>query len=126
MPIELLHCPICGTPAFEPHNEKEAIGRPTWVIGCEIFCIQMRRNTKKQAIEDWNTRAETENEKIQKKVIDNLFGQGQCCMCWKRGNCPNKKLQEKHVCMEVFYEEAKLQIAEGENEDEKRRYGVPK
>jgi len=51
---ELKACPFCGGAASDPTNESK--GRPVWIISCYQFCISMRRNSKSEVIECWNTR----------------------------------------------------------------------
>lgn len=55
---KLKPCPFCGAEASQPERIKY-IGRPSWKIGCVIFCVHMYRGTKKEAIESWNRRIES-------------------------------------------------------------------
>lgn len=56
--MDLLPCPFCGHPASEPHKLNPT-GKPTWQINCGEFCISMRRGSRKEVIQDWNTRTVT-------------------------------------------------------------------
>jgi len=51
----LLSCPFCGHPAQSPEKEN-ATGRAVWMIRCSVYCVSMRRGTKKEVVNDWNTR----------------------------------------------------------------------
>ncbi len=55
--MELKACPFCGSPAHKPFNETPN-RHPVWVISCSLFCVRMRRGTMREAIADWNHRAE--------------------------------------------------------------------
>lgn len=57
--VDLKPCPFCGTAANEPVKEQRRLGsaaRPMWEITCAWYCIAMRRGTRRQVIQDWNTR----------------------------------------------------------------------
>lgn len=61
---KLKECPFCGGNASSTEKESDK-GRPVWAIKCSTgFCISMRRSSKKEVIEDWNTRAKPKTQQI--------------------------------------------------------------
>lgn len=63
MGVKLKPCPFCGGDATKPYNEQAGTSRkPVWEIGCSLFCVSMRRGTKKGICEDWNQRTEQTTE----------------------------------------------------------------
>lgn len=57
---ELKPCPFCGGNASQPENTST--GRPEWKIGCTtMFCTSIKRVTKRDAVNDWNTRPDVES-----------------------------------------------------------------
>lgn len=60
--INLLPCPFCGNEPYQPEDwANKGRGKkhfkPNWVIHCTQHCIAMSRATKKEVVQDWNTRA---------------------------------------------------------------------
>ncbi|MDE1008183.1 MAG: hypothetical protein OSB38_21170 [Paraburkholderia fungorum] len=56
MSDELERCPFCGAPANAPQNITPT-KRATWEISCAIFCVAIRRGSRKEVVASWNKRA---------------------------------------------------------------------
>lgn len=69
---ELRACPFCAAPANTPENIRPG-KRPIWEIGCPQYCFSMKRATKKQVIEDWNTRQPDERVAELEAVLSEVF-----------------------------------------------------
>lgn len=51
---ELKPCPFCGSEA----HVREGCKTGLWFIDCKGMCMDFCRQTKEEAIKDWNTRKE--------------------------------------------------------------------
>jgi hypothetical protein len=56
MTDELKPCPFCGAHATAPQNITPT-KRATWEVSCAIFCVAIRRGSRKEVVESWNKRA---------------------------------------------------------------------
>lgn len=84
---ELKPCPICGAKASEPEkiNRPPTKGRPIWETGCVNYCIFMKRGSKKELIESWNTRTSFDRREAEKFFNDWLWKSPKrktCSMGW--------------------------------------------
>jgi hypothetical protein len=63
---KLKPCPFCGGKCSDPERQIRRPGiseRPSWKIGCgAMFCFEMYRKSKKEAILAWNNRFPPSNQ----------------------------------------------------------------
>lgn len=55
--IILKNYPFCGASAQQP-EKLSGFASPYWRIECSLFCVSITRRSKKEVVNDWNTRVE--------------------------------------------------------------------
>jgi hypothetical protein len=77
MTDELKRCPFCGAHATAPQNITPT-KRATWEVSCAIFCVAIRRGSRKEVVESWNKRALLSASKPAVMQTEELYGKQMC------------------------------------------------